>query len=278
MWFLLGVLSMPPTSDAAYVDPVRNRARALTLAMIGVAVSASPAVADDEVRTWHGMVMPYVWLPASVGGSVTLGPESVTMQANMADMLGRLEMAASLRAEVWYGEFGLLVDTLYARFGDERMTRQGALDAELTQSLGELALGYRLGRWPTSSGEDAVTITAELYAGARLSRFEVAVSQGTSQNATQNLIDPMIGVRIPVQLSPHWLLSMRGDIGGFGVDSDLVWNLVFGMERGLSSSLALQFGYRIMRIDFSTDAGDTDREVSVRTIMHGPGFAGSYRF
>ena len=247
--------------------------------MIGVAVSVAPAVADDEARTWHGMVMPYAWLPASVGGSVTLGPESVTMQANMADMLGRLEMAGSLRAELWYGEFGLIVDTLYARFGDERMTRQGALDAELTQSLGELAFGYRLGRWPTSSDEEAVTIAAELYGGARVSRFEVDVAHGAaSQNATKNLVDPMIGVRIPVQLSPRWLLSMRGDIGGFGVDSDLVWNVVFGLERGLSSSVALQFGYRIMRIDFSTDVGDMDREVSVRTIMHGPGFAGSYRF
>lgn len=247
--------------------------------MLGVVMSAAPAVADDEERSWHGMVMPYAWLPATVGGSVTLGPESVTMQANMADMLGRLELAGSLRAEVWYGELGLIVDTLYARFGDERMTREGELDVELTQSLGELAFGYRLGRWQTSDDEDSVAIAAELYGGARLSKFEIDVALGAmSQDASKTLLDPMIGVRIPVQLSQRWLMSMRGDIGGFGVESDLVWNVVFGLERRVSSSLALQFGYRLMRIDFTNDVGDRDREVSVRTLMHGPGFAGSYRF
>jgi len=50
------------------------------------------------------------------------------------------------------------------------------------------------------------------------------------------------------------------------------------MERRVWSSVALQFGYRIMRIDFSSNLSNVDREVSVHTLMHGPGLAASYRF
>jgi len=48
--------------------------------------------------------------------------------------------------------------------------------------------------------------------------------------------------------------------------------------RRVWSSVALQFGYRIMRIDFSSNLANVDREVSVHTLMHGPGLAASYRF
>jgi hypothetical protein len=250
---------------------------------------AEPIQADEPpqaieppqaVRAWRFAVTPYLWIPAAVSGEVTLGGNSVAVHADMGDLLGRFELGGTIRAEAWWGEFGLMLDVLYVRFGDERTTQLGELDVGISQWLIEAALAYRLGCWPTSDSPDAMHVAAQLYAGLRMTRLSLDIEpeMGPEAKMSEWYFDPMIGLRIPVHLSPAWTLSLRADVGSFGVDSDLTWNVVFGLERALSPLFAFQFGYRIMTFESSKDVGMGDRETSVRTTTHGPGLALSVRF
>ncbi len=48
-------------------------------------------------------------------------------------------------------------------------------------------------------------------------------------------------------------MTLRGDIGGFGVSSELATNLsaVFGYR--LTDATTLRFGYRVLQMDFEDD-------------------------
>src|SRR5262249_28078701 len=58
-------------------------------------------------------------------------------------------------------------------------------------------------------------------------RFEQKIA------ATAEWVDPFVGGRWTVPLIGDLDLFFRGDIGGFGAGSQLVWNLIGGFEYGL---------------------------------------------
>jgi hypothetical protein len=250
---------------------------ALAIVLACTRTAAADRVAEED--GWRFSVMPYLWLPATIGGDVTLHGNSVVMRTNMVDLLERVELAGSLRAEAWQRGVGILVDALYSRLGDEKSTPIGELDLEISQLMIDLAAAYRFGRWSTSDTPDPVTIAVEIYGGARLSRYgtDLSPEMGPDIDSTEWFLDPIVGLRIPIQLSTKWQLAARGDIGGFGVDSDLLWNIVFGLDRSLSSTFAVHLGYRIMVVEFSQNVGMGD-EVMMSTTTHGPAFAASARF
>ncbi len=69
-------------------------------------------------------------------------------------------------------------------------------------------------------------------------------------------MDPIVGTRLMVDLTEKIRLIVRGDIGGFGVGSDFIWNLTtfFGYE--LWQNRRLLLGYHFLDVDFEDGSGD----------------------
>ncbi len=63
-------------------------------------------------------------------------------------------------------------------------------------------------------------------------------------------MDPFLGGRLLLDLSEKWALSLRGDIGGFDVGSELTWNVTALLGYRLSETMTLGFGYRHLDIDY----------------------------
>jgi len=263
-----------------------NRSRTAALVVVAVALVALPAAAETEADAdanatpWYSRVMVYGWVPVSAAANITLGQDSVSMQASTADLVKALEFTAAIRGEFWYArKMGLLVDLFYVMTGGEASVGQADFTLEVSQALGEAAFAYRLATWPTSSDARAMTIAADLYAGVRISRFKIDLDvNSTSHSRTNTLVDPIIGMRVPVQLAPSWQLVVRGDVGGFGIDSDLIWDVEFGFEHDVSSTIGIELGYRIMDIVFSADAGNATQQASVKSLTHGPAIGASLAF
>jgi opacity protein-like surface antigen len=89
-------------------------------------------------------------------------------------------------------------------------------------------------------------------------------------------IDPFVGGRLLLTLSQKVSLVVRGDVGGFGVGSDLTWNLVGNVQYHLSHTVSLDVGYRALSIDYEQGSG-TDR-FRFDVIMHGPVLGAVFRF
>ena len=70
---------------------------------------------------------------------------------------------------------------------------------------------------------------------------------------------------------------LKGDVGGFGVSSDLTWNLQGGVAWDVSELLTLFVEYRALSVDYSTGtAGTADRFV-YNTVTQGPVFGLAFK-
>ncbi|MCC6882265.1 MAG: hypothetical protein WBE58_07075 [Verrucomicrobiales bacterium] len=69
-------------------------------------------------------------------------------------------------------------------------------------------------------------------------------------SASKSWVDPFVGFRGRCQLWEHGYLLARGDVGGFGVSSDLTLNLFGALGVDLTQHSALELGYRYFSMDY----------------------------
>ena len=88
---------------------------------------------------------------------------------------------------------------------------------------------------------------------------------------TEDWWDPILGAQSQIDLSRHWFLWMRSDLGGFGAGSDFTANgsaaigyrfTIFG------HGMAARAGYRVLFQDYDTNSGANRFEWDMTT--HGP--------
>jgi len=92
------------------------------------------------------------------------------------------------------------------------------------------------------------------------------------RSADKTLTDPVIGVRGQAELGDNFFLRYNGDIGGFGVSSDLVWQAFLGLGYNITDSASVAVGYRGLGVDYSSDLIDMD------LVTHGPVLGFEFRF
>jgi opacity protein-like surface antigen len=68
----------------------------------------------------------------------------------------------------------------------------------------------------------------------------------------------MLGGKLGLQLSDLWTLWLRGDVSGFGLagQTDLSWNLFFGVDWWVRKNLSLQAAYRFYSIEYKNGTGE----------------------
>jgi len=67
---------------------------------------------------------------------------------------------------------------------------------------------------------------------------------------TEQWVDPYVGLRGHVDLTESVFAVFRGDIGGFGVGSDLTWQAFAGVGCRVSDRVFVEAGYRYMDVDY----------------------------
>ena len=82
----------------------------------------------------------------------------------------------------------------------------------------------------------------------------------------------IIGVAGRVKLGSGFALQAEGDVGGFGLNSDIDWQVLGTLQYQLNDSITLEAGYRYLAVDY--DDGGFLFDVA----MHGPIIGGSFRF
>ncbi len=70
---------------------------------------------------------------------------------------------------------------------------------------------------------------------------------------SRDWIDPTIVARATFPIGEKWAAQLRANFGGFGVGSDLFWQIQADAVYHLSDNWQMAFGYRV--IDFDYDHG-----------------------
>lgn len=117
--------------------------------------------------------------------------------------------------------------------------------------------------------------TLDVLGGLRSWKIEGEISSPVvpgSLSPEKTFTDPIIAIRANAALSDRWSILGYGDIGGFGVGSDLTWQAAVTANYRVTDSLYLSAGWRQLYVDYS--GGGTTFEGS----MAGPIVGATYAF
>jgi len=76
--------------------------------------------------------------------------------------------------------------------------------------------------------------------------------------------DPYVGLRTRYNFNKTYYTGVRGEIGGFGVGADLMWEVEAVVGINLTRSIFTEIGYRALGGNFEENNFRFD------TVMHGP--------
>jgi hypothetical protein len=176
-------------------------------------------------------------------------------------------------------------------------TLAGAVQADYQQAVVEVGAAYEL--WSNGVVGRAGTTAFDILAGARYWHQALSLSADLSANITGNFgnlqisgtrvidragsvdwIDPVIGGRVRHQVAPGESITLRADIGGFGIASDRTWQAIGTYEWQImqfaSWTLDAYIGYRALYVDYTKGTGATKYEYDV--LQHGPVIGATVRF
>ncbi len=272
--------------------------------------STSEAAADR----WRFQLVPYAWLPAMRGSVTVLGmkqPVSLSL-CDLFPLVDELDVIVPLQVQARHGRWKFWLDVQYIKMSDrqrQRITRQmvvGPLalnvivdmtaDVTMQMLLSEFGVDYELLKLPLGqrqtsalrfdvrAGGRYVYMKSELEISAQIfgqlvgPRNVVPFVGGLTMDSggSREWIEPLVGAAVWWDVNDRLRLMARGDIGGFGLGSDLTWQVVGGAEWDLCDWAALFAGYRLLDIDFEEGSGQSKFAFDVQ--MHGPYLAVIFRF
>ena len=200
-----------------------------------VAILALPAAAQErEQDKWQFQIAPYLWV-GDVDAETSL-PQSMTAGSSSVQRFDTsLSAGFMLAAEARYRSVGVLVDFNWLQLNTSSLNSgplNSSVDLKSDYIYSKAALAYTL---PLEDKMLGGKFHAEVLAGARIwyvsSDFTLNAGpqQGLEVSASQSQtwVDPIIGANLSYDLTRHWLLLVRGTVGGFAND-DLGYDVFAG--------------------------------------------------
>ena len=219
------------------------------LAIAIVTLNVTPASAQDG--EWNFLIEPYFMIPQMNGeiGVRQLPPG--TVDASPDDIFSNLRMAAMLYFEADHvDKYAFSSDIIFMDLKQEAKPGQIVTggDAFAKQISAEFAWLKHITPWFDLGAAARITdIKADL-------KLETAAGPREGSNR-KTWVDPVIIARAQTDLQDKWILEFRGDIGGFGIGSDLTWQVQANAGYRFSKLVHAKVGYRLLDIDYEDGDG-----------------------
>ena len=208
-------------------------------------------------------------------GDVSLGPNlpTVGVDVGFGDILDHLKFAAMGEFEARYGHFGFISDISYLAVEVSATGPLGFVNAQLEDKtfFGTFTGAYRLSEQPSG--------WFDIVAGARVWwRRDALTITGPGPigviNASreESWVDPVIGLRARVYLTPQFYAQFYGDYGGFSVGARSDWQVQGILGYQYSPTTSFFAGYRYLSVDYNRNGYVFDVNLS------GPVVGASFKF
>ena len=234
--------------------------KVLIVAMILVLGASS---GDAMERSWNWRVTPYGWL-AGLEGDVGIGPVVSHVDQSFSDIIGDLEFAAMLSVDANNGCWGVMGDLFYVDIESSQSTAIGTVKGEVEQVIASAIPYVRV----ATKG----AMTVDVGGGVRYIDTNVDVATpGKRFSGSRDWADPVVMARIHLPVAEKCFLNITADIGGFGVESDLTWQVVASAGYSITENVDLLLGYRHLDIDY--EDGDFSYDVATSGLGVGVSIA-----
>ncbi|MFC1652316.1 hypothetical protein ACFL3F_01220 [Planctomycetota bacterium] len=220
------------------------------------AVNAQGTTNQDE---WDFTVTPFGWM-TGLHGNARVGNMPSSVDVKFGDVLESLRMAAMLDLRAQKGRWGVQSNIIWLEMNEADDTQGVHIEAKPKMWFVDLDGFYQItDQWSVLAGIRYFDTTISVKGSGALNFYE---------KIDENWVDPIMGTEFKTPLSERWSMGARGDIGGFGVGSDLSWQIWAGAEWRFAKKNALAFGWRHLAWDYANGSG-ADR-LEMDTYMTGP--------
>jgi len=190
---------------------------------IFLVLGASTAFAGETQKesNWDFNLEPlYLWM-VDMEGEVGIGPVTSNPYVPFSDIFDNLEAVFTVHFEATHrSNWGLFFDYNYLDVGASGPgPGLTTINIDMTATIMEVGGLYRIENGPHNF---------DLLGGVRYTKLEPDVTitpPGGKRGLSEDWYDPIVGVRYFYDFGNKWMLSLRGDIGGFGVGCDFTWNV-----------------------------------------------------
>jgi hypothetical protein len=226
--------------------------------LILLTISCSAQDSTKIHDSWGLLLEPYLMFPNMKGvlGVGTLPDGEV--DAAVGDIFDRLQSGFMLYAEADNGTWAFSSDLLYMKLKQdaEPSTAISSGSASVAETAWELAGLHTILTW-LEGGIAARLLSID--ADMTVVRNQIGGNTtGEEEHITQTWVDPLLVVRMHLPNSGQWLVQIRGDFGGFGIGSDMTWQIqVYGGYR-FTELFQVTAGYRVLGINYEMGT-DKDR-------------------
>lgn len=173
------------------------------------------------------------WVDFLVGGRYTSLYQKMAFQPNNE----RIDEVAHRLAVAGTGVRALALRQLLVLSGYSPQLPNAPLNAEQAEKLAK-AVGAVKGN--TAEREQKIAKILRKAASQTYSRVD-------------DWFDSYVGLRAQYNLNASWYLIAKGDIGGFGVGSDLTWQTTGALGWHFAKNAYAELGYRAVGVDYQDD-------------------------
>lgn len=226
--------------------------------------SQSNAGDDSE---WHFDASPYIWLPGVHGTVGALGRDS-SVHATPRDLISNFRFGLMGTVEARRKWLLMPLDIMWVRLGDSKALPFPNLGAESADiKADEFILTPKVGI--RLLNQEKIKIDA--LTGFRYWHFSenvhfVPSNLNLNFSASQDWVDPLLGGRITGALAPKILITIFGDVGGWGTGSQLDYQFGGVLGYKIKPQWTLQAGYRYLFVDYR-NGGSTIEMVTSGALM-----------
>ena len=232
--------------------------------------ATEPSPTDDR---WEVTVAPYLWASAMKVDIATPQGENVEIDESFTDILGAIKFVFMGAVEARRGRFVTVTDLIFLSTGSETEGSIGPglieADTDMRTIVVTSVAGYR--------AVDKGPMYVDVMAGARLTsmRAELELTgplNSVERESSKTKIGPVIAARAHVPFDERWGFGLYCDVGGFGITSDISWELVGTVQYDASEHWRLGAGWRHFVVH--QDKGEFDIDLK----LTGPFLTAAYRF
>jgi hypothetical protein len=218
----------------------------LMLVVLGITTQADAQSGSDE---WEFQIAPlYLWA-INLDGTITVRGVGAPLSIPFEDAFNNLDAIFTLHFEAWNNKWGFISDLSYVDLTDDVTgpLELASANVDLKDWIVEASAGYRFHP------------SAYLILGVRYYKVRTTITpEGPIGllpvvEAEEGWLDPIVGFGWRPKLSKRFTLNFRGDVGGFGLASDLVWHAFGSIDLRVSRHVALGAGYRILDYDYEKE-------------------------
>lgn len=232
----------------------------LTAALVTLLALVAPASrAQDASGEWQQTVFLY-GMGVAIDGNTQIGPLQLPVDVGMSDVFDALKFGAMAAYRVDNDTWSFEGDVTYMNLGWHESGPRAKVRGDL--GIDQLTLMATVGRRLTPNFEALASV---VYFDLSTDLEVRVLNQRVRASRDADWIDPMLGLAYSVPFGNNkWTYSFRYDFGGFGVGSELTWQLLTALRHHNENGFSWYLGYRALGFDYEDGEGRDYQRYNLR--------------